>query len=164
LERVAIQGKNTADQYEQQYQRLLEEFIKKLEIQITKNLDALQDQLHFSRDTVLQTSDTSLQALLLRSEQARTAIQSTLQSYTKLEIQAFLQRRQQLRIDRTHATLGFEQLRTLDLKVYSTVGKIDENEGCTNIPERQTFRQQIQQTKQSQKLKRVVYLDNRVLQ
>ncbi|CAF2197291.1 unnamed protein product [Rotaria magnacalcarata] len=59
--------------------------------------------------------------------------------------------------------LGIEQLRTLNLQVYSTAGKIDEQEGCKNIPNRQIFRQQIQQKKPQQQIKRVVYVDNRIL-
>ncbi|CAF4549592.1 unnamed protein product [Rotaria socialis] len=37
-------------------------------------------------------------------------------------------------------TMGIEQLRTLNLQVYSTARTLDEKEGCENSPNRQIFR------------------------
>ena len=163
IEKILLQGKGTADQYETEYRRLIEEFVKKLEIQMTRNLDQLQDQLQLNREVIRQVSDDSLQLVINRSQQAKARFQSLLQSSAEAQIDLYFRRRREIQMQKKEEVLGIEQWRKVEVEIYSTAGKIDEKEGCTNIPPRDLFRQQIGQTKAQQPIKRVVYVANRIL-
>ncbi|CAF4782839.1 unnamed protein product, partial [Rotaria magnacalcarata] len=114
---ISDQEKATIQQLIVEQKRLL----YKLETQMTKNLDQLQNQMSSNQKTIRQ-------------------IQIAIQANTNKAIQRYLAQRSVQVAAKKVETMGIEQLRTLNLQVYSTARTFDEKEGCENIPNRQIFR------------------------
>ncbi|CAF3892113.1 unnamed protein product, partial [Rotaria magnacalcarata] len=104
---ISDQEKATIQQLIVEQKRLL----YKLETQMTKNLDQLQNQMSSNQKTIRQ-------------------IQIAIQANTNKAIQRYLAQRSVQVAAKKVETMGIEQLRTLNLQVYSTARTFDEKEGC----------------------------------
>lgn len=151
--------------YEQQYQKLLREFIEKLELKLAAHLNRLQQQMEDERQKIFDRTNDHITQTTKRADQAKSNVLRQLQTHADRQRTIEMQNIRKHCSDRTNQTIGYEQLRTLNFKVYSTVGLKKDGHGCENIPERTQFIRNIQQAKAHQPSppKRTVYLESEVL-
>jgi hypothetical protein len=149
------EGSSYANQYEIQYRKLIEEFIKNLEIEMAKHLDYLQQEIETDRQSIFIGVNTNIDRITKQADKARSDFHRILQIYVATRRQAIMQIIDHMSQDKTNQPIGYEQLRKLEVDIYSTVGVKSEENCCIQIQDRKKFHKDIEEAKQ---MKRTVYL------
>ncbi|CAF2954033.1 unnamed protein product, partial [Rotaria sp. Silwood2] len=158
IDKILIKGRSQMDQSEDYYRKLIEDFIAKLQIEMSKHLDLLQKQIEAEKQSVFSHANSNIQDLTVRSENAKRQFLQILQVFAESKRQGVLDEMSSTSMDRTLQPLGYEQLRKLNVEMYSTVGMKKEGQGCDNIPDRNKYIKDINDAKPNQPLKRTVYI------
>jgi hypothetical protein len=160
---VLQKGHSYGNQYEEQYRRLVEAFIAKLEVEISKRLDQLQNELEDEKASVFGKSYETINSITKKADLARKDMHNRVQVAVEKKRKEIMDKIKEMSKDTLNHPLGYEQLRTLILKVYSTVGMKEDGQGCDNIPapDRKKFIKDIHDAKPYQPaVKRTVYLQS----
>ncbi|CAF4038440.1 unnamed protein product, partial [Rotaria sp. Silwood1] len=158
INRIIIKGHSNMNQCEKYYRKIIEEFIKKLEIEMSIHLDDLQKQMENEKDIVFATSHNNIKDITIKAQNAKKDFLRIIQSFAEIKRQEIIKKIINISIDKTRQPLGYEQLRTLNLQIYSRVGIKEDEHGCDNISERNKFIKDINHAKSHQPIKRTVYL------
>lgn len=151
--------------YEKQYQKLLRDFIEKLETKLAGHLNRLQQQMEDEKQKIFKKTNDHITQTTKKADQAKHNILRQLQMYAEQQRTIEMDNVRKFCSDKTNQTIGYEQLRTLNLKVYSTVGSKQDGQFCQNINNRNEFVQTIRNAKAHQPPppKRTVYLQSELL-
>jgi vacuolar-type H+-ATPase subunit H len=161
VQRTLTEGRSYAEQYEGHYRELIEEFIKKLEMEISLHLDELQKGIETDKESIFNESYKKIELITGKADNARIDIHRLLQVAAVMKREELMKMIDARYKDKTSQHLGYEQFRTLNLQVYSTVGSKKDGQGCEVIPvpTRQEFINEINNAKPHQPaIKRTVYL------
>ena len=150
------------NQYEDYYRKLLEEFISRLEIEMSRHLDELQKQMDTDQDIVFVSSQENIKDVNIKAQNAKKDILQKVHYRANKKRDEILQKIADLTLNKTRQPLGHEQLKTITLQIYSTVGIKPDGQGCDNIPEREKFIKDINTAKPHQSIKRTVYLGSNI--
>lgn len=157
-EQLTNKGRSYASQYDDYYRKLIEEFIRKIEIEMSVHFDQLQQDLQNDRDKIFNQATKNVHIISDKADQARKAFYLRLQQYTLQLRQVIMADIDNLLKGSAGQSLGFEQLRKITLDFYAIVG----NKGtlvCENIQEREKYAKDITHMKQHQpQMKRTVFL------
>jgi hypothetical protein len=154
-------GCSYANQYEAQYRKFIEEFIKTLEIEMSKHLDYLQKEIEADRQSIFKTVNVNINRITQEADRARSDFHRLLQEAAARKRKEIMEIIEVISADTTAQTLGYEQLRKVQLDIYSTVGTKEADSCCKNIPDREKFIKDINAAKSHQPTtKRTVYLDS----
>lgn len=151
-------GNSYAGKCDDYYRKIIEEFIKQLEIEMSMYLDRLQQHLQEDRDRVFRESTKNVRMISEKADKARQDF------YFRLQKEIITYRQQileliDLSIKSSGTTLGYEQMKKIDLSIYSTVGHKEGEFACDQIPQRDKFVKDIDQAKKHQPMmKRTVFL------
>jgi paraquat-inducible protein B len=152
-------GCSYANQYEEQYRRLIEEFIKILEIEMSKQLDHLQEEIEADKQSILGGININIKRITEEADKARNEFDKRIQPAIKGKRQEIMQMIDIISQDKTKQTLGYEQIRNVKVDIYSTVGMKTDDNCCEEIVTRKKFIKDIKEAKPHQPaLKRTVYL------
>ncbi|CAF1451714.1 unnamed protein product [Rotaria sp. Silwood1] len=149
---------------EEYYRKIIEEFVAKLEIEMSKHLDELQKKMEETKEHVFIKSHDKIKLLSIKVENAKKEFLRRLESATKAKRQEILDQITNISIDKTRQPIGYEQLRELNLKMYSTVGVKPDGQGCVNIPERDKYIKDIKNVKQHGTPKKQFYSTTDLIQ
>ena len=151
-------GNSYAGQCDNYYRKMIEDFIKQLEIEMSMYLDRLQQHLQEDRDRVFRESTKNVRIISEKADKARQDFYFRLQKEIILHRQRIIQSIDQL-MKSSETTLGYEQMKKIDLSIYSTVGHKEGELICDQIPQRDKFIKDIDQAKKHQPMmKRTVFL------
>lgn len=150
-----------AKQCDEYYRKIIEEFIRQIEVEMSIYLDRLQQFLQEDRDRIFRESTKNIQMISTKADKARQTFHSRLQK-------EILDRRQRIhqKIDEVMKSLdkqsvGYEQMNKINLSIYSTVGHKERELICDKIPERDKFAKDIDGIRNHQPMiKRTVFLQN----
>ncbi|CAF0833941.1 unnamed protein product [Adineta steineri] len=156
--KILIEGRSYANQYEERCRELIEEFIKNLEVEMSIHLDKLQQEIAADRETVFEGSNKTIGRITEKADRARNKFQGLLQKATAKKREEIMELINVMLKDTTRQSLGYEQLKTVQLQMYSTVGNKKDGQGCDNIDGREKFIEDIDNAKPHLKIKRTVYL------
>lgn len=140
-------GRSYANDYEGQYRKLVEEFIQRLELELADCLDDLQKSIKNDQDTVFIQSCNKINIVTKKADKARAQFYRLLQTSVETKREEIMDIIQDLLQDTTSHPLGYEQIRTLKLQIYSTVGIKEEGQGCDVIPDRKKYIDDIDRVK-----------------
>ncbi|CAF5058371.1 unnamed protein product, partial [Rotaria sp. Silwood1] len=138
--------------------KIIEEFIVKLEIEMSKHLDNLQKEMETEKEIVFISSHDNIKDLSIKTSNAKTEFIRLLECSTKTKRQEILDKISNISMDKKHQPLGYEQLRKVNLENYSTVGIKQDGQGCDNILDRNKYIKDIDNTKSRQPIKRTIYI------
>jgi len=156
-------GRSYINQYEEDYRRLIQKFITTLEIEMSKHLDYLQNQIEADKESIFQGVNMHIQLLTDEAERARGDFHQLLQQAAAAKRQEIIDFIETISKDKTSQPLGYEQLKKFNVEIYSTVGMKNDGEGCDNIPDRGKFIRDIDRVKPPlPRLKRTVYIEPNV--
>ncbi|CAF4498751.1 unnamed protein product [Rotaria sp. Silwood2] len=158
IDKILVKGRSQMDQSEEYYRKLIEDFIAKLQIEMSKHLDLLQKQIEAEKQRVFSHTNSNIQDLTVRSENAKRQFLQILQVFAESKRQEVLDEISSISKDKTLQPLGYEQLRRLNVEMYSTVGMKKEVQGCDNVPDRNKHIKDINDAKPNQPIKRTVYI------
>ncbi len=154
---VLKKGSFHIEDYEKYYRNLIEQYIQELEIEMTKRLDKLHEQLESFKGTILMTSQNSIEDLTIKIQNAKKEVIDHIHRQALEKIKQILTDAGSISIEKT--PLGYEQLTKINLQIYSTVGTKEDEQGCDNIHDREKFINDIKNAKPHQpRIKRTVYL------
>lgn len=159
IKRVQEEGNLYMKECEKKYKEKIDEFIKNLEIEMSNNLEKLQTEINNKKNQIIEKSLVNIEKLRKRAENTKMELLDLVRSRIDLEQKDIMKNISDIYTDRTLQTLGFEQFRTLTLKIYSTVGTNKGELGCQNIKGREEFINDINKRK-DQVVKRTVYIEN----
>ncbi|CAF2523865.1 unnamed protein product [Rotaria sp. Silwood2] len=125
---------------------------------MSKHLDLLQKQIEAEKQRVFSHTNSNIQDLTVRSENAKRQFLQILQVFAESKRQEVLDEISSISKDKTLQPLGYEQLRRLNVEMYSTVGMKKEVQGCDNVPDRNKHIKDINDAKPNQPIKRTVYI------
>ncbi|CAF4004373.1 unnamed protein product [Rotaria sordida] len=160
INKIIIKGRLQMDQSEEHYRKIIEEFIAKLQIEMSIHLDSLQKQMEAEKQSVFSHSNNNIKNLTIRSQTAKKQFLQILQAFTESKREEVLDKISDSSMDKTRQPLSYEQLRKLNLEMYSTVGIKKDGEGCDNIPDRNKFIKDINDSKPNHTIKRTIYIGN----
>ena len=129
---------------------------------MSKHLDELQKGIEADRQAVFLGSKTNIEIVTDKAVKARNDLHRRVQEAAAKKRKEIMETIDNICKDKTNQPLGYEQLRKLDIKVYSTVGTKKKGEGCGLIGAdiRKKFLDDIENDKQSQlQIKRTTYID-----
>jgi hypothetical protein len=153
------EGCSYANQYEVQYRQAIEDFIKNLEIEISKHLDYLQQEIEADKKLIFQEVDTNIIRITKEADQARINFYQLLQIVVVRKRQEIMQMIHHIHQD--IQPLGYEQLRKVEVDIYSTTGMKTNDNCCVEIRDRAKFIKDIKEAKPHQPaVKRTVYLQS----
>ncbi|CAF3986033.1 unnamed protein product, partial [Rotaria sp. Silwood1] len=136
----------------------IEEFIVKLEIEMSKHLDNLQKEMETEKEIVFISSHDNIKDLSIKTSNAKTEFLRLLECSTKAKRQEILDKISNISMDKKRQPLSYEQLRKVNLENYSTVGIKQDGQGCDNILDRNKYIKDIDNTKSRQSIKRTIYI------
>jgi hypothetical protein len=122
------------------------------------HLDELQKQMDTDQEIVFVSSQENIKDINRKAQKAKNDIVHKIHYQANQKRNEFLEKIAALSMNKTRQPLGFEQLRTLKLQIYSTVGIKQDRQGCDNIPERERFIKDIATATPHQSMKRTGYL------
>lgn len=144
-------------QSESYYQKLIEDFIAKLEIQMSKHLDVLKQQLENNKIIIFNATNQKIQYITNISRQVKTKMFNNIEQTLEIQRTKLLQQIEMTNKE-TKQNFGYEQLRSLDMKVYSTISLDNPGEGCDNINDKKKYIDDLKLARPNQPLKRTVYI------
>ncbi|CAF3976450.1 unnamed protein product [Rotaria sp. Silwood1] len=124
---------------------------------MSKHVDDLQKKTEESKEQVSISSQEIIKDLSMKVDSTKRAFLRQLESTTQKKSQEVLNEMTAISIDKTRQPFGYEQLRQLNLKMYSIVGKNPDGQGCDNIPERDKNIIDIEDAKQHEARKKKFY-------
>lgn len=158
-------GRSYVNQYEDEYRKLIEKFIKQLEKEIAKHLDYLQNDIEAKKQSIFQGANSNIQHITGEADRARDRFHQLLQQAAAVKRQEIIDLVETSSKDKTMQPLGYEQFRTIDVEMYSTVGTKKKGQCCEKIDEtkRANFLNDIEKDKQSEPhIKRTIYIGQNV--
>ncbi|CAF2167729.1 unnamed protein product [Rotaria magnacalcarata] len=159
IEQIVKKGADEMKKSEEHYQKVIEEFITKLEVEMSKHLDELQGRMEDEKATVFESSHNSLQLLAVHVQAAKAKLLRSIEHSTSSKREEILKKIVQISSDTKRQPIGYEQLRKLTMEVYSTVGTIEDGQGSDKITDRNKFKKLIHDNQSPQQTKRTVYLE-----
>ncbi|CAF0898132.1 unnamed protein product [Rotaria sordida] len=156
INKIILKGRSKMDKSEIYYRKLIEEFISKLEIEMSKHLDDLQKQMENEKEILFISSQDNIKDLSIKVENAKKEFIRKLEFSTREKRQEILDKISNISMDKKRQPLGYEQLRKVNLDIYSTVGQTD----CDNIPDKDKFIKDINNGKTHQPIKRTLYIQS----
>ncbi|CAF0979200.1 unnamed protein product [Rotaria sordida] len=160
-------GRTQMNQTETYYRKQIEDFIDKLQTETAGYIDLLQKQVEAKKQDVFSHSNINLEELTMKSETAKTKLLQRLQASTHKKREEVLHQTINMSNHKTSQSLGYEQLRKVNLELYSTVGIKEDGQGYNNIPNRDKYdkeikaaKKEIKDTKANNLPKRTVYVGN----
>lgn len=151
-------GRSKMDLSERYYQTVIEGFLAKLQVQMSKHLDSLQQQLDKNKTSIFSASTQRITNVTNISRNAKQILFERLQLIVDQQRLNLLKKLDAKTKEHKSQTIGYEQLRKLDVSVYSTVGLKQPGQVCDNIPNRDRYGNDIKLAKPNQPIKRTVYL------
>jgi hypothetical protein len=128
-------------------------------------LDYLQNETEAEKESIFQKVNLNVQYITAQADRARDDFHQLLQQATVTKRQEIMDMIDMCSKNKTNQPLGYEQLRKLNVELYSTVGLKKDGQGCDNIPERGKFIKDIDKVKPPQpRTKRIVYIEKDVSQ
>lgn len=155
---MIAKGRSKMDEVEGYYGKVIEEFIAKLEIEMSKHLDSLQKQIETNKESVLSTSTNKIADVTKKSQHAKKECLQLLDNNINVERQKLLGKITEITKDKTNQNLGYEHLRLLDMKIYATVGKRSLGQEDVNMSGKDKFIKDIDEAKSNQPVKKLVYV------
>ncbi|CAF0989162.1 unnamed protein product [Rotaria magnacalcarata] len=160
INKIIKQGRSQMNVVEDYYRKLIEQFIAKLEIEMSKQLDSVQKQVETIKEQVVCHSNKCINDLTMKSQTAKQECHQQLQSTTESERQEVLRQISDISVKKGRQPLAFEQLKKVNVEMYSTVGIREDGQDCDNIPDRKTFIRDINDAKLNHPFKRTAYIGN----
>ncbi|CAF3330577.1 unnamed protein product [Rotaria socialis] len=160
IEQIIKKGADEMDKSEGHYRKIIEEFIAKLEVEMSKHLDELQARMEDEKTMVFESSHDSLQLLAVNVQEAKAKLLRTVELSTTSKRQEILRQIVQVSSDTKRQLIGYEQLRKLNMDIYSTVGTKEDVQGCDKITDRNKYKKLINDAKPHQQMKRTLFLGN----
>lgn len=154
-------GRSYANQYDAYYRKLIEDFLRKIEIEMTIHLDRLQQDLQNDREVILNRAAKNVQSISEKADQARKEFYFRLQQIVIRYRQEIMRSIDDHVKNSSNLPLGFEQLRKITFDIYATVGDKG-TQICQNIDakERDEYVKELARAKSHQpQMKRTVFLD-----
>ncbi|CAF2634640.1 unnamed protein product [Rotaria sp. Silwood2] len=90
------------------YKEIIDEFIAKLETELSKHLDDLQKKMEESKEQVFESSQDIIKNLSIKAENAKREFLRRLESVTQKRRQQVLDQIIKISINKTHQSLGYE--------------------------------------------------------
>ena len=132
---------------------------------MSKHLDALQQAIEADKESIFLGSKRNIKLVTDKADNARNELHWRLQQAAAKKRKEIMEIIDTISKDKTRQPLGYEQLRKLNVEVYSTVGMKKDGQGCDNIPDREKFITDIDKVKPPQpRIKRTVYFESDVRQ
>ncbi|CAF3802279.1 unnamed protein product [Adineta steineri] len=158
VNRIITKGRSYQRANEKEHQRLIEEYVVQLEKALVTHLDHLQKAVEVDQRSIISQSqqyvgDCALDALRARQNILNNAFFSANKMITDILSQHDVEF-----WDIKKQPVGREELRTIDLRIYSTVGENQHGLVCDKISDRNKFIKTINDTKSQNIPKRTVYL------
>ncbi|CAF4091381.1 unnamed protein product, partial [Rotaria sordida] len=119
-------------------------YINSSKLKCQKYLDDLQKEIFFAN------SHDNIKDLSIKADNVKREFLHRLESAPKAKRPEILDKISNISIDKIRQPLDYEQLRELNLKIYSTVGIKPDDQSCDNIPERDRYINDINNTKPRQ--------------
>ncbi|CAF3434903.1 unnamed protein product [Rotaria socialis] len=160
INKIIKQGGSQMNVVDDYYRKLIEQFIAKLEIEMSKQLDSVQKQVEARKEQVVSDSNKCIKDLAMKSQTAKQECHQQLQSTTESERQKVLRQISDISTKKGRQPLAFEQLKKFNVEIYSTVGTREDGQDCDNIPDRKKFIRDINEAKLNHRSKRTVYIGN----
>lgn len=147
---------------EEECRLILQEVIRRLEVEMSKYLDDLQLQVENEKIRVTNTSQNSMKRIEIEIRNAKKQLNDFVQQVTMAKHQEIFNEISAIYKEKTSLTIGYEQFRELTLKMYAAVGDKTRGQGANNIPERNKFIADIAKNNSLNIPKRTVYIENNV--
>jgi hypothetical protein len=126
-------------------------------------LEYLQNELEAGKESIFQEVNSNIQYITAQADSARSYFHQLLQQFVVMKRQEIMDRIDISSKNKTDQPLGYEQLRKLNVEVYSTVGLKKDDQGCDNIRERGKFIKDIEKVKPPHpRTRRTVYIEQNV--
>lgn len=146
------------DLSESQYRAIIEKFIAELEIKMSNDLDLLQKQVEQNKSFIFDASIKRITTVTKKAQNAKAECLELLQRSVDTKREEVLNEIESESIDKQRQPVGYEQLRRLDMNVYSTVGLKNPGQGCDTINDRDKYIKDIKDAKPNQPIKRTLYM------
>jgi hypothetical protein len=157
---ILAAGDSKIEDCEKYYRRLLEEYVEKLEKEMTTRLDDIYRDLDGEKIDIFKRSRIGIHALTVKIESAKRTAIDAIHKQARQEINQIIDMTEKASYEKT---LGYEQLTTVNLQIYSSVGNNEPKQGCDNIEDRRKYIKLIDDAKHAQSgrpPKRTVYFGN----
>ncbi|CAF1447276.1 unnamed protein product [Adineta steineri] len=158
VNRIITRGRSYQRANEREHQRFLEEYIVQLEKALVEHLDHLHKAIEHDQEKIIGKSRDFIQGCTLDALTARQTILNDAFSGANTMITEILTHHKTKFWDIKKQPVGREELRTIDLRIYSTVGENQDGLVCDKISDRNKFIKTIRDTKSPNEPKRTVYL------
>jgi vacuolar-type H+-ATPase subunit H len=163
ISKLINEGRSYVNQYEEDYRRLIQKFITTLEIEMSKHLDYLQNQIEADKESIFRGVNVNIQHITRDADKARGDFHRLLQQAAAAKRQEIIDLIETISKDKTSQPLGYEQLKKINVEIYSTVGMKNDGQGCDNIPDRGKFIREIDRVKPPPpRITRTVYIEPNV--
>ncbi|CAF1499503.1 unnamed protein product [Adineta steineri] len=158
VNRIITRGRSYQRANEKEHQRLLEEYIVQLEKALVEHLDHLHKAIEHDQEKIIARSRQFIEDCAFDALAARQTILNKAFSSANTMITEILTHHKKRFWVMKKQTVGREELRTIDLRIYSTVGENQDGLVCDKISDRNKFIKTINDTKSENIPKRTVYL------
>lgn len=152
LGKLIEQTRQKAQWYEDDYQRLIEEFVKKIKLKIVEHLDLVQDELKQNETFVFQTAEKMIKEIHEKTHQAKSEMQNRLQQVVRAEVERHLSEIHERFQTEENRSVRLEKYKTLDFRFYATNGN-----GILEDPT--DLREDLKTVQSRSQIKRTVYVN-----
>lgn len=158
------QGLSHKIQYECYYQKLTQEFVGKLEMEMSMHLDKLQKRMEQEKKAITNKYIDTIKILKIQAEEAKKSLVDQLQRDTAIEQKKIIDNLSTISNDIIGQALGLEESRKLNLDVYATAGAATHGEDYVRETNGERYSDIITRREAYAPEKRTLYVINRTEQ
>ena len=126
IQQLFEKGRDKANEYEEDQQRLIEEFVQKAKVKMIDRLDLLNKEVKRQELLVIETVEQCIKEITQKAQNARQEVHHRLQDSARAKIDQHLGEIYELHRTGEQNLFGFERYKTVNFRFYASAGNLVE--------------------------------------